>query len=89
MHNLEYQASDSQFDSALFQGIENRKIEIEKTRTTPDHPKLYGMVESFNKMLVTMVSAFVNKNQIVWNDKLPYVMMAYRSTEHETTETQL
>ncbi|XP_033759660.1 uncharacterized protein LOC117341909 [Pecten maximus] len=43
------------------------------------------MVERFNKTLVTMLSAFVNNHQTDWDEHLPYVMMAYRSTEHETT----
>ena len=32
-----------------------------------------------------MLSAFVSSNHKDWDEHLPYVMMAYRSTEHETT----
>ncbi|XP_069109521.1 uncharacterized protein [Argopecten irradians] len=32
-----------------------------------------------------MLSAFVDTHQTDWDEHLPYVMMAYRSTEHETT----
>ena len=32
-----------------------------------------------------MLSAFVDENHRDWDQQLPYVMMAYRSAEHETT----
>jgi len=43
------------------------------------------MVERFNKTLVTMLSAFVNERHTDWDEVLPYVTMAYRSVEQETT----
>ena len=43
------------------------------------------MVERFNKTLTAMLIAFVNENHINWDEQLQYIMMAYRSTEHETT----
>ena len=43
------------------------------------------MVERFNRTLCAMLSAFVNENHRDWDDQLPFVMMAYRSSEHETT----
>ena len=56
-----------------------------KTRTTPYHPKSDGMVERFNKTSATMLSAYVDDNHRDWDVHLPYVLMAYRATEHETT----
>ena len=73
-----------QFESRLFKEM-CKLLQITKTRTTPYHPKSDGMVERFNKTLVTMLSAFVNEHQTDWDKHLQYVMMAYRSTEHETT----
>ena len=58
---------------------------IEKTHTTAYHPESDGMVEHFNRTLATMLSALVSSNHKDWDEHLPYVMMAYRSTEHETT----
>jgi hypothetical protein len=58
---------------------------IEKTRTTPYHPKSDGMVERFNRTLEAMLSAYVSDHQRDWDSHLPYAMMAYRSAEHETT----
>ena len=73
-----------QFESRLFKEM-CKLLQITKTRTTPYHPKSDGMVERFNKTLVTMLSAFVNEHHTDWDKHLQYVMMAYRSTEHETT----
>ena len=60
-------------------------LQIEKTRTTPYHAMSDGMVERFNKTLEAMLSAFVNENHTDWYEHLQLIMMAYRSTEHETT----
>ena len=73
-----------QFESNLFQEI-CMLLDIDKTRTTPYHPQSDGMVERFNRTLVTMLSAYVDKNHKDWDEQLPYVMMAYRSTDLETT----
>ena len=73
-----------QFESNLFQEMCNI-LGIEKTRTTPYHPESDDMVERFNRTLATMLSAFVSNNHKDWDEHLPYVMMAYRSAEHETT----
>ena len=32
-----------------------------------------------------MLTCYVNENHTDWDDQLSYVMMAYRSAEHETT----
>ena len=73
-----------QFESRLFLEMCNL-LQIQKTRTTPYHPQSDGMVERINKTLTTMLSMFVKDYQRDWDDHLPYVMMAYRSSEHETT----
>ncbi|XP_045165454.2 uncharacterized protein LOC123529264 [Mercenaria mercenaria] len=73
-----------QFESQLFSEM-CQLLQINKTRTTPYHPQSDGMVERFNRTLVTMLSAYVNDHHTNWDELLPYVMMAYRSCEHETT----
>ena len=73
-----------QFVSRLFMEM-CRLLQIEKTRTSPYHPESDGMVERFNQTLCAMLSAFVYENHRNWDTLIPYVMMAYRASEHETT----
>ena len=49
--------------------------------SVPDHCLSFY----FNRTLTTMLSAVLNDNHTDWDDRLPYVMRAYRSAEHETT----
>ena len=56
-----------------------------KTRTTLYHPESDGMVERFNRTLLMMLAMFAGKNRDDWDDLLPAVMMAYRSSVHEST----
>ena len=51
-----------------------------KTRTTPYHPESDGLVEHFNRTLLIMLAMFAGENRDDWDDLLPAVMMAYRST---------
>ena len=51
-----------------------------KTRTTPYHPESDGLVERFNRTLLMMLAVFAGKNREDWDELLPAVMMAYRSS---------
>ena len=73
-----------QFEGKVFQEM-CQLLRIEKTRTTPYHPQSDGMVERFNRTLTAMLTAYVNEHHTNWDDQIPYVLMAYRSSEHETT----
>lgn len=61
-------------------------LESKKTRTTPYRPQSDGLVERFNRTLQNMLAVFVNHNRNDWDDHLPYLLMAYRSSEHESTK---
>ena len=43
------------------------------------------MVERFNKTLEGLLRAFVNDGHSDWDERLPYVLMAYRSSVNERT----
>ncbi|XP_050710863.1 protein NYNRIN-like isoform X1 [Eriocheir sinensis] len=58
---------------------------IKKTRTTPLHPQSDGMVERFNWTLGQELAKQCNNDQSSWDQKLPALLMAYRSAAHETT----
>ena len=74
----------SNFESQLFEEL-CAILDVRKTRTTPYHPQSDGMVERFNRTCQQMLKVFVNENRSDWDDHLPHVMMAYRSTPHEST----
>jgi hypothetical protein len=58
---------------------------IEKTRTTVMHPQSDGMVERYNRTIGHMLASFVAKHQRNWDEYIPMLLMAYRSSTHETT----
>ena len=59
---------------------------IRKTRTTPYHPENDGMVERLNRTLTATLAKYVDKHQKDWDLYLPQALMAYRSSEHESTK---
>ena len=74
----------SNFESELFAEL-CKLLDIRKTRTTPYHPQSDGMVERLNRTCQQMVKVFVNENRNDWDDHLPLLLMAYRSSPHEST----
>ena len=74
------------FESQLFQEI-CQILGIKKTRTTKARPQSDGMIERANRTILNMLSAFVSEHQRDWVEYIPLVMMAYRSSVHESTCT--
>ena len=73
-----------EFESKLFTHL-CRLLEIEKSRTTPYRPQSDGMIERFNRTLQQMLAMFVNENHDDWDDHLPYLTSAYRTSVQEST----
>ena len=73
------------FESQLFSEL-CKYLDIQKTRTTSLRPQANGLVERFNRTLISMLKSYCSKNQTDWDVYLPQVMMAYRSSIHSTTK---
>ena len=59
---------------------------IHKTRTTPYHPQSDGLMERFNRTLRMMLTTHLDKlPEDTWDEHLPMLMLAYRSSVQETT----
>lgn len=73
-----------QFESTLISEI-CKILQVQKTRTTPYHPQSDGMVERFNRTLLSMLSIATGKHPSNWEDQLPKLCFAYNSSIHSTT----
>ena len=73
-----------QYVSALFKEM-CTLLEINKTRTTPFHPRSDGMIERMNRSINDMLSKYIKSQQKDWDQCLDFIMMAYNSTPHEST----
>ena len=72
------------FESGLFQEM-CHLLGIDKVRTSPYQPRTNGMIERWHRTLNSMLGKVVGESQRDWHEKLPYVMAAYRATEHSRT----
>ena len=63
----------------------SKKIEIDKTRTTGFHAQSNSGIERMNRTLLNVLAKCIDEDQKNWSVKLPYVLMAYRSSVHEST----
>ena len=73
-----------EFENRLMKSLCNL-LEFVKTRTAPYHPESDGMVERFNRTCLMMLSMFVSDRRDNWNELLPFVMHAYRTSVHESS----
>ena len=73
-----------EFESQLFQELCSR-LEVQKVRTSPYQPSTNGCIERFHRTLNSMLAKVVSENQRDWDERLPAVMAAYRSSRHEST----
>ena len=73
-----------QFESGVLQEV-CRLLKIYKSCTTPYHPESDGLVECFNRTLISMLATTVHDNPIDWESHLKKVCMAYNTSVHSST----
>ncbi len=71
------------FESNLFAEVCNI-LGVKKTRTTSYRPCSDGLVERMNRTLLAMLKSTV-ESDYEWDQALPFVMSAYRTSVHEST----
>ena len=62
-----------------------QNLGIAQTRTSAYHPQGNAQVERFNRTLEAMLAKTVSDNQKDWDQHIPKLMFAYRTTIHEST----
>ena len=72
------------FEVKLFTSL-TKLLQLDKTRTTAFHPQSNAVIERTNRTLLNMLAKTTDKNQRNWSELLPYVMLAYRTSVHEST----
>ena len=75
----------AEFQGQLFTEL-CKRFEIDQVRTTAYEPRTNGQVERFHRTLNSMLGKSVQQNQRDWDDRLPYVMAAYRASRHESAK---
>ena len=74
----------SNFESKLFQEM-CRVMGVTKLRTSSYRPSCNGLIERFHRCLHAMLTKVMSENQRDWDEHLAYVLSAYRSSVHSTT----
>ena len=73
-----------EFDNTLLQEL-CRLLGVDKVRTSAYKASTNGCVERFHRTLNAMIGRVVTDSQKEWDEILPFVMAAYRSSTHEST----
>ena len=74
----------AQFESELMQAI-CEKFDIARTRTTAYHPQGNGMTERVNRTIIEMLATVSDHAASSWDQLIPLVLMAYRSSVNAST----
>ena len=63
-----------------------KMLDIKKSRTTPYHPQGDGMIERFNKTLISMLKTLDPIQKSRWKEHVIALVHAYNCTKHESTQ---
>ena len=72
------------FLSGLMQEVQHL-LGFKKVNTTAYHPQTDGLVERYNRTLTAMLAKTVEKRGLEWDERLPYVLFAYRACQQAST----
>ena len=61
-------------------------VGTKQIKTSSYHPETDGLVERFNKTLATMISMYVSERHKDWDEFLPLVLFAYRTSLHDSVK---
>ena len=73
-----------EFGSELFLEM-CRALGIDKIRTSPYRLACNGMLERYHGTLNSMIGKIVSENELDWDTRVPFVMIAYRASVHDAT----
>ena len=79
----------SDWGAAFLSSLLNEECQImglHKVNTTAYHSQGDGLVERFNRTLMEMLSKTVDLNGKNWDEKVPYVLFAHRTSVQESTQ---
>ena len=71
------------FESALLMAV-CTLLGVSKTRTSPYHPQSDGLIERFNRTLLSLLSMATKQDEHNWDLHLLLVMLAYRTSVQES-----
>ena len=60
-------------------------LRINKISTTPYRPQTDGLVERQNRTLLEMLAKYTSRQYSDWDDHLPFMVMAYNTSIHDST----
>ena len=73
------------FTGTLFTEM-SRLCDMKKTKTSSYHARGDGLVERANRTLIGMLRKATQDRQDDWDEHIPYIMSAYRSSRHASTQ---
>lgn len=73
------------FLSALLKEVE-QLLGYHKVNTTAYHPQTDGLVERYNRTMISMLAKVAEKGGRDWDEHLPFVLFAYRASQQQSTQ---
>ena len=64
-----------------------KALKVKKINTSSYHPRTNALTERFNLTFCEMCSQYVNRNQTEWDLHIPFLLFAYNTSVHPTTNT--